>query len=281
MGNADARRRGVGLALLLAAGSVGAADFNSSLAPLITLIAQANAAVAPTGVTRTIGSCHLIQNPSESGNAENASSPIREVNVYFFLKEKREVGLTGKVQLLEAPKHGALQPIPDHPEEWAFEYRPQADYEGPDRATFLVEIDGRKVRLVYFFKVMHGAPPGNESYDPYRDKKLCPKGLTGKSPPPSTPTATPRSPPSTTKVPQPTAVPLPFSLGSPPPSSTPSSPMPATSPSPSPTSPPPPSAVAAATASPSTPMPPATTGSSTPPLRTTPNSSPPPIPTSG
>lgn len=162
MGKSELRRCGTGLAAMLVAGSVEAAEINSSPAPLIA---------------STIGSCSLIQNPATQwASAENGNSPIGTVNNYFFLKEKREVGLTGKVQLVEAPAHGSLQRIPDYPEEWAFRYLPQADYEGPDRATFLVEIAGQKVKLVYFFKVMNGVPGGTDGYDPYRDKKLCPKG---------------------------------------------------------------------------------------------------------
>ncbi|MDP1611500.1 MAG: Ig-like domain-containing protein [Sulfuritalea sp.] len=48
MENSDARRCGVELAVLLAAGSVGAADFNSSLAPLIPNIQRAQAPVITT-----------------------------------------------------------------------------------------------------------------------------------------------------------------------------------------------------------------------------------------
>lgn len=141
------------------------------------LVAQAHAVRGSRGFTRAIGSCELMENPVDySGSAVNFSSPLKTVNNYFFLKEKRNLPLTGKVQLLKEPQHGELSRLFQAETEWEFRYVPDADYFGPDQATFQVDIAGERVKLVYFFNVMNRVPGGTEGYDPYRDKKLCPKG---------------------------------------------------------------------------------------------------------
>src|SRR5712691_3535182 len=122
---------------------------------------------------RTIGICHLIENPPmPPGTAVNAMSPLGSVSDYFRKVERLGVGLNGKVNILDGPKHGELRVTPSG----NYRYFPASDYYGPDRATLLVEIGGRKVKAVYFFNVMQSVPGGTEGYDPYEDKKFCPKG---------------------------------------------------------------------------------------------------------
>jgi hypothetical protein len=58
-----------------------------------------------------------------------------------------------------------------------YRYHPTPDYYGQDRATMFVEIGSRKVKVIYFFNVMQRVVSGNEGYDPYEDKKLCPNGI--------------------------------------------------------------------------------------------------------
>src|SRR6266853_346674 len=138
------------------------------------MIVQAGAAKQGAAkIDRVIGVCHLIENPPiPPGTAVNAMSPVRAVSIYFSRVEHEQVGLTGKVNILDGPKHGELRVTPSG----NYRYFPASDYYGPDRATLLVEIGGRKVKAIYFFNVMQSVPGGTEGYDPYDDKKLCPQG---------------------------------------------------------------------------------------------------------
>ncbi len=138
------------------------------------MIVQAGAAKQGAAKTdRTIGVCHLIENPPiPPGTAVNAMSPLGSVSDYFWKVERLGVGLNGKVNILDGPKHGELGVTPSG----NYRYFPASDYYGPDRATMLVEIGGRKVKAIYFFNVMQRVPGGTEGYDPYEDKKLCPQG---------------------------------------------------------------------------------------------------------
>src|SRR5258708_761129 len=114
-------------------------DVSSQYAPV--MIAQASRATQDKSTTdRTIGICHLIENPPVP--PETAVNGLRPLG----------------------PLSGDSL------------YVPTPDYHGPDRATLLVEIGGRIVRAIYFFNVMQSVPGGTEGYDPYDDKKYCPKG---------------------------------------------------------------------------------------------------------
>ncbi|SRR6266705_2322711 len=138
------------------------------------MIVQAGAAKQGAAkIDRTIGVCHLIENPPiPPGTAVNAMSPVRAVNIYFDRVEHKAVGLAGKASILEGPRHGELRVTPSG----NYRYFPVPDYYGPDRANLLVEIGGLTVKVMYFFKVMQSVPGGTEGYDPYEDKKLCPEG---------------------------------------------------------------------------------------------------------
>ena len=124
-------------------------------------------------IDRTIGVCHLIQNsPNPPGTAVNALSPLGSVSDYMITVEKNYLGLKGAVTILEGPEHGELKVTPSG----NYRYYPASDYHGNDRATFLVEIGGFKIKAIYFFKVGASAWGGTEGYDPYLDKENCPQG---------------------------------------------------------------------------------------------------------
>ncbi len=152
-------------------------DVPPQYAPVIIAQAVQTQQQAPEGskkVDRTIGVCHLIENPSNPpGTAVNVINPLRATNAYVDRVEHREIGLDGKVTVLQGPKHGTLEYLGG---EGYFVYRPTPDNFGSDRATFLVEIDGRKIKVVYHFKVTSEAGGGTDGYDPYMQKKNCPKG---------------------------------------------------------------------------------------------------------
>jgi hypothetical protein len=138
--------------------------------PLHSPMVIAQASQKSAKIDRTIGICHLLQNPPiPPDTAVNVISPARSVNLYFDRKERRWVGLSGKVTVLEGPKHGKLEAISDG----AYSFVPVPDYYGADRATLLVEIGGLKVKAIYFFNVKD-VVGGNDAYDPYMQH--CPKG---------------------------------------------------------------------------------------------------------
>jgi hypothetical protein len=79
---------------------------------------------------------------------------------------------TLKISVLQAPAHGTLK------DEGSGDYRylPVDSYFGVDRATLLVEIGGQKIKVIYFFNVLHHVPGGTDNYDPLQDKGYCPNG---------------------------------------------------------------------------------------------------------
>jgi hypothetical protein len=129
---------------------------------------------------RTIGVCHLIENPPiPAGSAINAISPVTSVWEYLKKQERptpkqltAEMFNTAKTSVLQGPGHGTLKDEGDG----YYGHHPAPDYFGQDRATILVEIGGLKVKVMYFFNVMQRVLGGTDGYDPREDKKNCPKG---------------------------------------------------------------------------------------------------------
>ncbi len=148
-------------------------DVPAQYAPII--VAQVKPAQSgATNINRTVGVCQLVENQEGSRlSAVNGFEPIRALNIYFSWVEHREVGLQGTVTLLQTPTHGTVEGDSNG----AYLYIPSdLAYQGPDKATFLVEIGGIKAKVVYYFQVLPGVGGGTEGSDPYDDKKLCPKG---------------------------------------------------------------------------------------------------------
>ncbi len=149
------------------------------------VIAQASQAKkASTTADRTIGVCHLIENPPvPPGSAVNSMSPTLLVWGYLKKQERptpawltTDVYNAAKVSILQGPGHGALEDKGGG----TYLYAPTPDYYGQDRATLLVEIGELKVKSIYFFSVLKRVLGGTEGYDPHRDKKLCPNGMVWK-----------------------------------------------------------------------------------------------------
>ncbi len=122
---------------------------------------------------RTIGVCSLVENPirmeGEQYSAINGITPVSAVQVYYQNTENL-LG-PGSVTVLRSPQHGTLKPTSSDPKDGSYWYLPKPDYFGPDRATFLVEVGGKKVRTEYFFRVVAGVA---DSF--YENKEFCPKG---------------------------------------------------------------------------------------------------------
>jgi hypothetical protein len=145
---------------------------------VIAQASQATEANATTG--RTIGVCHLIENPPiPPETAVNSMSPA--LSVWGYLKKQErptpgwlttDVYRAAKVSILQGPSHGELK----NEEKRDYRYVPTLNYYGQDRATLLVEMGDLKVKVMYFFNVMQSVPGGTEGYDSRQDKKNCPKG---------------------------------------------------------------------------------------------------------
>ena len=77
--------------------------------------------------------------------------------------------VNAQVTVLQPPIHGSLSNdlSPGH----EIIYRPTSGYAGNDKAVFLVNVDGYKVKVVYFIKV--GASY-NFDTSPDRYQKYCP-----------------------------------------------------------------------------------------------------------
>jgi len=142
-------------------------------APVV--IAQATQAKDATKLDRTIGVCQLINSLTGDIGRDPQSLiyvivPVLTVSDYINRFEKRFVGLEGKATLLQGAAHGTVKDEGDQ----YYRYVPNLNYLGSDRATFLVEIGGLKVKVVYHLKVINGGAIGGTEAD---DKQNCPNGM--------------------------------------------------------------------------------------------------------
>jgi len=122
--------------------------------------------------TRAIGVCGLIDINSSVNSAGNVISPLDSAYAYFAGIEHRSMKEGGKVTLLQDAKHGSLKVTPTG----NYRYFAAQGYVGFDSATFLVELGSLRVKVIYSIHVMNGVPDASDSWDPYQDKKYCPKG---------------------------------------------------------------------------------------------------------
>lgn len=144
----------------------------------IVLVEASQAQQSVSTSSGTIGVCHLIQNPPVPPlTAVNVLAPVEEL-WNSSTEQERPVGTkdaamkTAKVSLVQKPKHGELKVE----ENIYYRYHPAPDYYGLDSATLLVEMGGKKVNVIYSFKIGSSSWGGTEGYDPYEDNKNCPKG---------------------------------------------------------------------------------------------------------
>jgi hypothetical protein len=123
-------------------------------------------------VDRTLGVCQVVQNPAhthipgEDFNAQNSTAPFGVVKNYIYDFEERIVEADGKMTILQNPKNGILR---GYPAERNYLYIPNQGFVGKDSATILVEMDGRKFKLIYDIHVL-------ETPVTYLDEEeLCPQ----------------------------------------------------------------------------------------------------------
>ena len=149
------------------------------------LIAQANQAQAGDVKTmRTLGVCEPV--PNSNYSLENVFSPKGSAAFYLRTFEHQSVANTdpATVTILQQPKHGTLRLVtqadvgtilesggdPVNPADGLYFYLPENGYLGKDSATFLVEIAGVKVKVVYFLQAIQG-PLGNTGVEEYCGKR--------------------------------------------------------------------------------------------------------------
>jgi hypothetical protein len=115
-----------------------------------------------------MGVCYPVPNANYSG--ENTFLPIADAGLYLWSYEHRHVQNIGTTTILQQPKHGILRLLsetdrgtlfdssagPVNPADGGYVYLPEKGYVGKDTATFLVEIAGVKVKVVYFFQAWAG-----------------------------------------------------------------------------------------------------------------------------
>jgi hypothetical protein len=106
---------------------------------------------------RAIGVCSAVPN----GNGHDpygSTSPWIYARIYLKQYENTKVAedTPHKITVLENPTHGVLDE-----DNGDFQYQPKATYFGKDRVTFLVEMDGKQIKVVYFIHVLQTSLLGN------------------------------------------------------------------------------------------------------------------------
>ncbi len=132
---------------------------------------QAIREAEPQKFDRTIGICHLSENPFDPTSAVNSMSPALAIKNYFRVQEHRKIGGQANYRVLRAPVHGTLL----GPENDGFVYYPENGFFGNDRASILVELSNKKIRVEYFFRVMTSIPQQYESEPDIYEQGYCPK----------------------------------------------------------------------------------------------------------
>lgn len=91
----------------------------------------------------------------------------------WYLREHDHHNFEGKtsVSVLKRPTHGVLENGGDG----NYAYFPEKGYIGKDRATLLVEVGGKKVKMEYFFRVMQSIPQDYETGPSKYEESKCPK----------------------------------------------------------------------------------------------------------
>lgn len=147
---------------------------------LPVIIAQANQA-ADGGRLRTAGVCEPVPSRPENYSLENVFEPKGIAARYLRDFEHKWVANAdpGTITLLQAPKHGVLHLLTEadgdkfgegklDPASPLYAYLPNG-YLGKDKAVFLVEMAGVKVKVVYFLQAVGGVL-GNTGREDYCQK---------------------------------------------------------------------------------------------------------------
>lgn len=123
---------------------------------------------ADEGTMRTLGVCEPVPSDPVNYSLENVFSPLWSAAYYLRTFEHKKVANTdpGTFTLLQAPKHGVLHLITEadgnrfgegrfDPADPGYAYLPNG-YLGKDKAVFLAEMAGVKVKVIYFLQAVGG-----------------------------------------------------------------------------------------------------------------------------
>jgi hypothetical protein len=117
---------------------------------------------------RVLGLCYATPNAKGHDDFQGLSPDIW-ANRYFKRFENEIANTTGIIAVLTNPKHGTLVSIKNGVN---YSYHPKEGYFGEDHASFLVEFEGKKVRVEYFFNVIDFITLGSEATDAFCNGKL-------------------------------------------------------------------------------------------------------------
>ncbi len=134
------------------------------------LVDAAGAQIGVQKFDRTIGVCHLVANPFDPAWI-NSMSPALAAKNFYRAYEHLKINGQASVTVLKMPEHGVLE----GPVKGSYVYYPEKGYLGNDRATLMVEVDGKKIRMEYFFRVMRTVPSAAEDEPPIEEQGYCPK----------------------------------------------------------------------------------------------------------
>jgi hypothetical protein len=164
-----------GLALLLAAGMAWAGgtpggegnrglspiiiirEGNRGLSPIITL-AQVAVKSSSSQVVKAIGICQIIDNtpgwPAGELRVPNTIEADQSARGYFYRTARIDLSNAKRtVMLIEGPQYGSLKPVEGMVN--GYEYIPSSPtFAGKDSVTFLVEIGGYQVKVMYVLHVL-------------------------------------------------------------------------------------------------------------------------------
>ena len=128
--------------------------------PAMILVAQkATPQQRATMREHILGICELLNRNRGSGSQAQLY-PVSTANLYFAIGRKTntipqppKIQDNAKISVLQKPKHGKVEPT--HLDgRWSdTRYVPNADYEGDDATVLLVEGNGYKVKIFYYFTV--------------------------------------------------------------------------------------------------------------------------------
>jgi hypothetical protein len=122
-------------------------------APIAPPAMVVQAVTTTSNPNMTLGDCVDVQTPDNpNGQLGGGVSPAATLQKYWYLKYHEKLSIRdAKVTVLEGSQHGAVY---DRSQPTAsafgpyFEYGPNRGYLGEDKIAFLVEVDGKSVKVV-------------------------------------------------------------------------------------------------------------------------------------